>query len=138
MEQIPSDYPPYLTTLVQKFIETDKYKKKDIELMIEQYKIVNKRIAGIKIQGDLPNEWWDPNSIQLEVINSFIFEIIGPYYVRSYLSFYHEETHGPYIVSNINYKIFLDLNFPNFKLYREKGKNRRVEIFILPQHNGAE
>ena len=105
--------------------------------MVEQFEILKKRITVIKIQGDKPNEWWDPNSIQAEVINSVIFEVIGPYLTKGHLTFYSDEKHGPYISSGHIYTVYLGHDFPNCTLCCEHGKKRNVKIFILPEHEGA-
>ena len=138
MDRIPSHYPEYFTPLVQTFIKSKRYNIDAINLMIQEYDKLKKRIVDIKIQGDQKNEWWDPNEQQTQAINCFIFEILGRYYTCGYLTFYKEEVHGPYEISGNKYEVFIGLNFPNFilKLY-DVGRRRKVNISILPEHDGA-
>ena len=137
MVLVPAHYPSYLADLVETFIKNNEHTKEQLETMIQEYDKIEKRINGIKIQGDAHNEWWDPNPQQLQAIHSVIFEILGPYYRRTYLTFYNTETHGPYIVSGKEYTAYLGLGFPNFTLQLKGGKKRNVLVFILPEHDGA-
>lgn len=138
MNKIPSHYPEYFTPLVQSFIDSKKYTIDEINHMIQEYNELRNRIVNIKIQGDQENQWWDPNDQQTQAINCFIFEILGPYFTRCHLTFYTEETHGPYDISGKNYQVFIGHNFPNFILkLQDIGRRREVNISILPQHNGA-
>lgn len=137
MVRVPAQYPGCLVDLVQKFIRNDDYTTEGIEEMIEQYGHLKKRINGIKIQGDAPNEWWDLNPEQFQAIHCFIFEVLGPYHARSHNTFYSEEHHGPYDVNGKEYHAFIDVGFPNFTLQLKGGKRRNVMVFVLPEHGGA-
>lgn len=137
MVRVPAHYPSYLRELVQKMISFNQHTTGEIEEMIQQYGDLEKRINGIKIQGDSPNEWWEPNPEQFQAINSFIFEVLGPYYSMAHLTFYSEEHHGPYHVNGKEYHAFLDVGFPNFTLQLNDGKRRNVMVFVLPEHGGA-
>jgi hypothetical protein len=137
MVRVPAHYPPYLVELVQTMIRNNEHSATDIEQMIEQYGHLEKRINGIKIQGDAPDEWWEPSSEQYQAIHTFIFEVLGPYYSMAHLTFYSEQEHGPYHVGDKEYKVFLDVGFPNFTLQLKGGKRRNVMVFVLPQHDGA-
>ena len=55
MVRVPAHYPPYLVELVQTMIRNNEHSATDIEQMIEQYGHLEKRINGIKIQGDAPD-----------------------------------------------------------------------------------
>jgi len=136
MVKLPSHYNLFLVKLVQTFIQNKTYTKDDIEGMIKEYDNIKMRIKGIKIQGDAANEWWDPGLEQIQVIEGFIFEVLGPYHAKSHLTFYSEEKYGPYRIDHKEYYAYLDTGFPNFILQLKSGKRRKVVIFVLPQHDG--
>ena len=137
MEQVPPHTPSHLRELVHEMIIFHERTTVEIEEMIEQYVHLEKRINGIKIQGDSPNEWWEPNPEQFKAIHFFMFKVLGPYYSMSHNVFYSEEHHGPYHVNGKEYHAFLDVGFPNFNLQLKDGKRRNVMVFVLPEHGGA-
>lgn len=134
---IPTSFPSHLVEFIHRLSSGSKYNSNEIEAMIERYQSFKPRLKGIMIQGDNLNEWWEPNVVQKQVIDWFLFEVISTYESLSHRSFYTSEKHGPYIYNGKEYNVTLDHTYPTFVLQLKGGRKREVQMFILPNHNGA-
>ena len=134
---IPASFPSHLVKFILRLSSGTKYNSNEIEAMIERYQSFEPRLKSIMIQGDNLNEWWAPNVVQKQVIDWFLFEVFSTYESLSHASFYTSEQHGPYIYNGKEYNVTLDQTYPTFVLQLKGGRKRKVQMFILPNHNGA-